>query len=221
MPREILRPEYGEPLIFKLGHDPVKVEGIRGPQWRYFVNDDEAMLYLDQPAHEAIMRTEAHAGDELCLRKERVGRKTEWAADRVDEEPVHVEGEIRSASQQASRQRYEDSRSSSKEPNWVKSPEPTPTNGKVNGHANGKANGHGNGNGNGHHEPESQRPMPHAPGANAYAMALRSAIDAAIFGKQYAESKGLELKWTTEDIRCIAATLHIDQRKENQRQEGK
>ena len=200
MAREILRPEYGEPLIFKLGHAPVQVDGIRGLQWRYFVNDDEAMLYLDEPAHAAIAATGANPGDELCLRKERLGRKTEWAADRVEEEPVHVEGEIRSASQQASRQRFE-----------ARTQAPGP---KANGNGNGNGNGHSNGNGHQAPPPASNPPLPHAPGASQYAMALRTAIDAAKFAQEYAAAKGLTLEFSTEDVRCIAATLYIDQRKE-------
>ncbi len=203
MPREIIRPKYGIPCIVKLGNKPTLVEGKSGQQWRYFVNDDEAILYLDGPAHEAIQDTEAGNGQEICLRKTKVGRSTHWEAERVENEPVPVEviagepPELMSQHEASHWERIQQAR--------------------------GKVNGSANGNGNGHHAapppanppPAGQPPEPHAPGTRMYAMALRSAIDAVKFAQDYAAGKGLELKFTTEDVRCMAATLYIDQRKES------
>ncbi len=215
MPREIIRPEYGQPVVFKLGHAPTQVEGIRGLQWRYFVNEDSAMLYLDEPAHAAVQATQAQPGAEICLRKERVGRSTHWAADVIEDEPVIVDGEILSTSQQATRARYEERRDAVHEPALAAAV--VKSNGKPNGQA------HVNGNGNGHHAPPPATPPqalvketpPHRPSAKVLAMALFAAIDAAKLAQDYALSQGMKVQFDTGDIRAMAATLYIEQRKES------
>ena len=233
MAREIIRPEYGQPVIFKLGNAPTLVEGIRGPQWRYFVNEDSAMLYLDEPAKAAIDKLQPGPNAEICLRKERVGRATHWAADLIEEEPAIVDGEFVTPSLQATRARYEERREASREPEWVSQPQfspdpPAPTKPptvfpqrKPKAASNGNSNGHSNG--NGHHAPPPaaapppEQPAatpPHRPGAKMLAMALFAAIDAAKLAQDYAQSHGMKLQFASEDIRAMAATLYIDQRKE-------
>lgn len=220
MPREIIRPEYNQPCVFKLGHPPAIVEGIRGHQWRYFVNNDEAMLYLDAPAKEAIDACGAKAGDEVALTKTRQGRSTVWSADLVEDEPVPVEmiaGEppvmmtpYDAAAEARNRQRAIASRTQAPPANRKKVAAPVLV----------------NGNGNGHHAPPPAAPPaapltppapvrempPHRPGAKLLAMALFAAIDAAKLAEDYARQQGLTLQFTSEDVRTMANTLRMEER---------
>lgn len=158
----------------------------------------------------------------------------------IEDEPVIVDGEILSASQQATRARYEERRDAAREtPAWVNQPEPAaaairsnsvtlPAPSQANpkrtaAKTNGNGNGSVNGNGNGHHVPPPATPPqvptgkempPHRPGAKVLAMALFAAIDAAKLAQDYALQQGVNLEFDTGDIRAMAATLYIDARKE-------
>jgi|1186.fasta_scaffold122985_3 hypothetical protein len=205
MPRDVLRLTYEQPLLMRLYRDPVLVEGKWGHQWQYVVNDDEAICFLDEGAHEAIQASGAKSGDQILLTKAKVGGKAAYHAQIVEDDATM--------------------------PDWVRHPEPaqataaapvrTNTSAVVTLPAKERKNGRtaSASNGNGHHTPAaappaSQPATPNAPGANVYAMALRAAIDAAKFAEEYAQSKHFDLKFTSEDVRCMAATLYIDQRKE-------
>jgi hypothetical protein len=52
-----------------------------------------------------------------------------------------------------------------------------------------------------------------APGAAGLAAALKAAVDSVLEATVYAARKGLELAFTTEDIRALAATVYINQQK--------
>jgi hypothetical protein len=206
--RNILKLTYEQPLLMRLYREPSLVEGRWGHQWQYICNDDEAICYLDEGAHDAIQTSGAKSGDQILLTKAKVGGKAAYHAQLVDDDATM--------------------------PDWVRQPEPAaapirssststavtmPAERPKPKRAAATSNGDGHANGNGHHTPAnspqaSQPPAPNAPGANVYAMALRSAIDAAKFAEEYAQSKHFDLKFTSEDVRCMAATLYIDQRKE-------
>ena len=239
MAREIIKPDYNQPCVFKLGNAPSLVEGAYGHQWRYFVNDDEAMLYLGAPAKEAIDATGAGNGANIALTKTRQGRSTVWHAEKVESTPVPVEfipGEVEHftpweyAAYQRRQQRQAPA-AKAQEPmvNLVlhdHEHELTPKQKaeqwerKLAAQQAARAqlmNGKTNGNGNGHHappQPEAKATPPHRPGAKLLAMALFSAIDAAKLAQDYAASQGLKLQFTSEDVRCMGNTLYIDQRKE-------
>jgi hypothetical protein len=208
--RNILKLTYEQPLLMRLYREPSLVEGRWGHQWQYICNDDEAICYLDEGAHDAIQASGAKSGDQILLTKAKVGGKAAYHAQIVDDDATM--------------------------PDWVRQPEPVAApirstsaavtmpaerpKPKRTAASNGNGHVNGNGNGNGHTaavSPQASQPpapAPHAPGANVYAMALRAAIDAAKYAEEYAQSKHFDLKFTSEDVRCMAATLYIDQRKE-------
>lgn len=194
--REIIRPEYNVPCVFQLGHAPSEVEGYNGKQqWRYFVNNDEALLFLDTPAKEAIEATGAGNGQQVALVKARQGRSNIWRAEIVPYEKapgivpatevIYTEDQAHAKATQARQQARAQF---------------------VNGtHSNGNGS-----NGNGYHQPDPPPPAPPVQlDANRYAQALRAAIDVAKRAQDYAASIGMELKFNAGDVRAMAATLFI------------
>lgn len=222
MPREIIRPQYDEVCVFKLGFEPTLVEGIKGHQWQYFVNNSQAILYLDAPAKEAIDATGAKPGDEVALLKSRKGRSNAWSAALVPPEqhsgPVDVsQPRPATASELATQLRQQQAQ---EPPSWVTqmpmppairpavaAPQAPPIAPAI--RTNGNGNGH---HANGHSQAPDNATPPHRPGAKLLAMALFAAIDAAKLAQDYATSHGLNIRFTSEDIRTMANTLRMEER---------
>lgn len=196
MPREIIRPSYGEPCIVQLACAPegVQREGNYGIDFQYVLNGDRAVTWLPKEAQQAIVRSGAQEGDEICLRKTKHGSKTFWEAEKIEEEAPAPTNATRAMRQQEALAQH------SREAVTLQC----------------NIGGKPNGNGNGHKpEPAAARPEPHRPGAQVLAGALCAAIDAAAAAKKYASEKyQLELFFEAGDIRAMAATLFIEARKE-------
>ena len=88
MPREIIRPNYGEPVIVQLACPPegTQREGQYGIDYQYELNDDQAITWLPAQAREAILASGAAEGDEIAITKARRGRQTVWTIERVEDE---------------------------------------------------------------------------------------------------------------------------------------
>jgi hypothetical protein len=88
MPREIIRPSHGEPCIVQLACDPegIQRENDRGIDFQYVLNQDQAITWLPKEARDAIVRSGARDGDEICIKKSKRGRTTVWEVERIDEE---------------------------------------------------------------------------------------------------------------------------------------
>ncbi len=80
--RQIIKPEVGVPVMVTLDWDtPLPSDGQFGPQWRYVVNDDSAIMYLPEAAKLAIDRSGAKQGDTLSLTKTKNGNRNVWTAE--------------------------------------------------------------------------------------------------------------------------------------------
>jgi len=85
MPREIIRPNYGEPCIVQLACDPegTQREGSYGIDFQYELNHDIAITWLPKEARDAIVASGAKPGDEIAITKAKRGRQTVWTVERT------------------------------------------------------------------------------------------------------------------------------------------
>ena len=185
MPREIIRPPFGELCLLQLACPPegTQREGQYGVDYEYILNNDQAITWLPKDARDAIVQSGAQEGDEISLQKIKRGRQTIWTVERIADETTKHETKPKPPAkpdplkQQAALAQHIAQQTK---------PAPTP----------------------------AAKPEPHRPGAQLLAGALCAAIDAATYAAEYARSKGLALSWDAGDIRALAATLYIDSRKE-------
>ncbi|MBV8831303.1 MAG: hypothetical protein JO108_18980, partial [Acidobacteriaceae bacterium] len=91
MPREIIRPNYGEPCIVQLACDPegTQREGSYGIDFQYELNHDIAITWLPKEARDAIVASGAKPGDEIAITKAKRGRQTVWTVERTADETPH------------------------------------------------------------------------------------------------------------------------------------
>ena len=91
MPREIIRPNYGEPCIVQLACDPegTQREGSYGIDFQYELNQDSAITWLPKEARDAIVASGAKPGDEIAITKAKRGRQTVWTVERTADETPH------------------------------------------------------------------------------------------------------------------------------------
>jgi hypothetical protein len=106
-PREKVAFPTNKPVLIGLEFDPPQEPrpGRFGDQYMYFLSGNR-IAFLDPPAHEAIVRSGAKAGDELALTKTEVRkgnrRGVEWVAELVQEEPGEGEETAPAAPQTSS-----------------------------------------------------------------------------------------------------------------------
>ena len=89
MPREIIRPSFGEPCIVQLSHAPadaIQREGQYGIDFEFHVNSDSGIMWLPPDAKRALEASGATEGDEIAITKIKRGRQTLWAVERVADE---------------------------------------------------------------------------------------------------------------------------------------
>jgi len=199
--REILRPQYGEPLVFRLDVEPedaVEKEGkFGGLDWQYFVNDGAAIVYLPMDGRNALLKSGARAGDLVSISKSKRGRSTLFSAEVQSDAAEPPPPPPRAAAPPQPHQRVNERQPL---PNRVYAQPET-----------GPANGNGHSNGNGYHRPAPQpapakAPTPMAP----FADYLCLAIDAVAIAQNYGREKGVSCTFLGGDIRAIATTLYIN-----------
>ena len=191
MAREIIRPSYGEPCMVQLACEPqgIQREGQSGIDFQYVLNSDQAITWLPKEARDAIVKSGAQNGDEICIRKSKRGRNTMWEVEVIEDETAAA--------------------APPRTPSTSGVPRETRSETAVRRQAQTSQHISENGNGNGHAQPQ-----PNRPGSQLLVGALCAAIDAATAATSYALSKGLQLQFETGDIRAMAATLLIESRKE-------
>jgi hypothetical protein len=192
MQRDKISFETNVPKIIRLDFPPDGAPlkpGRYGDQYMFVVNEDAGVMFVDPPVRDLIVSTGAQAGDEVAITRREVrenGRKAvRWEVERVEEEP---------------------------EP---PPPPPPPPDRPANG------------------APKPAQPQP-APQlaeqlceahreahcalcrqsqANPLTPALTAAIDAAAAAEQHARTRGLAIRFSSEDVRAMALSLYIDSRR--------
>ena len=82
MNRQIIKPQYDQPIVVKLdfGADGIQRDGKYGVEYQYTLNDNSAVMWLPQQGRDALLRTQAQAGDYVQLAKQRRGQGSYWTA---------------------------------------------------------------------------------------------------------------------------------------------
>ncbi len=182
----------------KPGESPTSGE----PYFMYTTTDDR-VFFASPTLNQKIQALVPSSYERLsiCLCNGRsTGGKNQWDVRRVDPSPTENGPEVQS------------------EPVLVGAPNGQQRTNHANGSANGNGgNGHGNGNGNGHVPAAAPPPDPRLPARrpDTYVFAFYAdAVDLVIAVEKYAATCGRDLRFTSEDIRCIAATSRIDAQKQ-------
>jgi hypothetical protein len=192
-------------------------------QWQYFLGG-HCIMWADPDLREAILRTGAKAGDSVCITKRANKRGARWEVQLVSDEtqygatdadlppqlwpPAHTDAPRagtfaqRLANDQAARTAapYKfaprpEAIAAARKPAIRAAPVPAPLPDWAERQL----------------AQQAEKRASFDPRA-VYDDCLRSAIDAAIAAQQYAAEKGVQLDFTAEDIRTIAATLFIQER---------
>lgn len=78
-PREVITPTAGNRTFVRLDYDqPKESQGRHGTQWQYTLNENTAIMWLDDAAKKAVDASGARAGDEICILKGKNGRYNTW-----------------------------------------------------------------------------------------------------------------------------------------------
>ncbi len=168
-------------------------ENGNGPYFLYSTDDDRVFFAtptLNQKIQAAGPR--AHQRVEICLRNDKsTGGKNIWdvrLVEQPDPGPADGRGGVNSAAVPSEQRNIKQS--------------------------NGTSNG--NGNGNGHHAAAATLDDPRLPARRPDTYLFQfyaDAVDLVIAVEKYAATCGRDLRFTSEDVRAIAATSRIEQQK--------
>ncbi|HZC05344.1 MAG TPA: hypothetical protein VE338_06860 [Ktedonobacterales bacterium] len=194
-PNEIIRPKTDETYRLQVETTPEQaheVSGAYGPQWMYFFAGGK-LIYADANMHQAMTAAAPESGDELAITRARGGK---WLIERVST----------SMSRGGASVHYADSAAAFPPPH---KPLPSAAEAEAGRRALDAELTR-------QHQltAKQQQMAAHRPVASVTAARLMEcysdAIDVAIHASTYAKECGLLITPTYEDIRCMAATLHID-----------
>ena len=204
MQREILKPAYDTPLIVKLDFGPEGVErdGKFGMQYMYTLNDDAGCMFVDPPARQAILASGAEAGDTIQLVKTKRGKDTVYSAAIVGdaaEAPApppstreRIAPRTGTAASRLPQRAYHQPQPAERPASAA--PEQRPA---ASRHADAPT------------AAMTVRAPEPAPGRMTMSDLLRHAVNACAEAQTYAQQRGLEIRFTSEDIRAIALSVYI------------
>lgn len=160
-------------------------------EYRYFLAGHK-IAYLPEQAHEAIQRARAGNDATFAITKHTT---QPWSVVHLEDEPTHVPTPV---SQPRSAQPHDAPHQERTAQGWMQRGQPpTPA---------------------APHRPDLPTPAQMAPGplpthASGYYTALCGAIQTAAAAERYAEQIGKPIHFTSEDVRCIAAAIFIQEGK--------
>lgn len=83
MQREVIRPDYDQPIVVKLDTAPeagIQKEGKFGIDFQYYCNDDAGIMWLPAIGRDALLQSGAGPGDTVQITKTRRGKTTLFSA---------------------------------------------------------------------------------------------------------------------------------------------
>lgn len=206
MQREILKFQADVPVTVVLDKSPESAqqkENDRGVYYQFAVNNNSALMFLPPEGRDALFRARAKAGDLVQIVKTYRGKQQIFTAQTISDAaeppaPSNLRGNY---------------------------PHGSTTQGMSQAEARNAAFFAGrNGNGQGSAQPpiqpqaQPQRPViaPAAMLASQHLMScMCAAIDAAAEAQEYARGKGLGLTFLGTDIRAIAISIYIGDRRDD------
>ena len=196
-----LQPNVPAEVALKF-RDGREVEGAYGPQVMFTLVDGRK-IYLNPGPAERIRELGLRPGEFFTICKRQTnGNSVRWEVTRLDPPAANGNGHARREHAAPPAPAY----ASNLERQLANSIEHVASR-KANGHANGHANGNGA-------AASALAPAVSLHGA-AMTAALRVSIDALAEARSYAKRRhGVEVDFTSEDIRTVAATLFIQVQRE-------
>ncbi len=96
MQRQIIKPQFDQPITVKLdfGAEGIQRDGKYGTEYQYTLNDDSGVMWLPKQGRDALLRTNAQAGDYVRILKTKKSGQNVFDAqvlsDAEEEEPAPV-----------------------------------------------------------------------------------------------------------------------------------
>lgn len=194
------------PVFIKLDfNEGVLKPGKYGDEFMYVVDNDERIFFAKPELHNLIAQSGARAGDEIAICKREVkndtGRKTvRWEVERVQEEPPEAYTPPATPMAQPPARTNGNARPAAAPATAPAPPQPQPAPElaaqlcEVHREANCQV-------------------CAQASRSNPLTPALALAIDAAAVAELQAHRRGLAIRFSAEDVRAMALTVYIDQRR--------
>lgn len=152
-------------------------------EYRYFLSDHK-IAWLPAEVHAAIQRAGAGEGDTIVVTKQKAGKAAPtWAVETYAEEPAAAA--LRAAETAPASRAPSPQQQRAAAPQQPAAPQPAA-------------------------QLAADAPELPTTAADQLAAALLIAIDQATEAEAYARRKGLPVRWTSEDLRCMAITVYLE-----------